>query len=227
MALETIVPGQIWHAQQTLTFGIFDIRSRASFVKLADGVIWVHSPIQPSPELVREINEIGPVKYVVAPNRSHHLFFLPFLQAFPDAQGFIAPGLAEKRPDLQNYPVLPAAEDAPWTAELESLFIEGLPVINETVWFHKESGTLILTDLLFCFGSENSLAARVAAWVLGVYRRLAMSRTMKQLVRDKAALARCADRILAWDVRQVVLAHDQIIRTDAKRQLAEAFRHLA
>ncbi|WP_260839148.1 DUF4336 domain-containing protein, partial [Methylomonas koyamae] len=173
--------------------------TRSTFVRLANGEVWVHSPILPAPELIGAIAEIGPVKHVIAPNKSHHLFFLPFLQACRDAQGYIAPGLAEKRPDLAGFPIIPSAEGATWAAELDSLFIEGLPVINETVWLHKQSGTLILTDLLFCFGKDHALLARLAARLLGVYGRLGMSRSMKLLIKDRTGLYRCAQRILDWD----------------------------
>ena len=226
MNLETLVPGQIWHVRQPLKFGPLQLTTRSTIVRLAGGEVWVHSPISPAPELLSAIAEIGPVKYVIAPNKSHHLFFLPFLQACCDAQGYIAPGLADKRPDLAVFPTIPSADCAPWAAELDSLFIDGLPVINETEWFHKPSGTLILTDLLFCFGDDNSWATRIAARLLGVYRRLAMSRSMKLLIKDRAALSCCAQRILAWDVRRIVVAHGEIIDANAKQHLVEAFRHL-
>ncbi|AMK77872.1 MULTISPECIES: DUF4336 domain-containing protein [Methylomonas] len=226
MVLKTLVPGQIWYAQQTIKFGPLNLSTRATFVKLLDGSLWVHSPINPSPQLVAEIAEIGPVHYVVAPNKSHHLFFTPFVKTFPNAQGYIAPGLTDKRPDLSSYPELSQLEKLTWATELNPIFVEGLPIINETVWFHSATGTLILTDLLFCFGTEHAGLARMAAKLLGVYDRLAMSRTMKLLVKDKTALARTADALLALDIERVVLAHDQIIEHDAKRKLSAAFNWL-
>ncbi|WP_415880026.1 DUF4336 domain-containing protein [Methylomonas sp. TEB] len=226
MVLKTLVPGQIWYAQQAIQFGPLNLSTRATFIKLRDGSVWVHSPIEPSAQLVAEIAEIGPVRYVLAPNKSHHLFFTPFIKAFPNAEGYIAPGLAEKRPDLSAYPVLSPLETPAWTTELIPVFVEGLPIINETAWFHSATGTLILTDLLFCFGAEHIGLARVVARLLGVYNQLAMSRTMKLLVKDKAALARSVDALLALDVERIVLAHDRIIENDAKRKLSAAFNWL-
>jgi len=226
MSFQTLVPGQIWYARQPLKFGPLNLTTRATFVRLANGEVWAHSPILPTPELLGAIAKIGPVKYVIAPNKSHHLFFLAFLQACRDAEGYIAPGLADKRPDLAGFPTIPSVEGTPWITELDSLFIEGLPVINETVWFHNQSGTLILTDLLFCFGQDHALLARLAARLLGVYGRLGMSRSMKLLIQDRTALSRCAQRILDWDVRRIVVAHGEIIEANAKQRLVEAFKHL-
>jgi hypothetical protein len=80
-------------------------------VRLRDGSLWVHSPISPTAVLVDELKQIGAVRYLIA-NRSRHLYFIPFLQAFPSAQPHVAPGLAAKRPELAGYPPIP--RHAPW-----------------------------------------------------------------------------------------------------------------
>lgn len=226
MALQTVVPDRIWCTQQSVKYGPLSIKTRATFVRLADGSIWAHSPITPTPELVDSLAQIGPVQYVVAPNTSHRVFFLPFLQAFPEAQGLIAPGLMEKHSDLADFPILGQTDASDWAPDLQSFFVEGLPILNETVWLHASTSTLIVADLLFCFGSENTALCRIAARVLGVYERLGMSRSMKFLVKDKAALARTVDSLLAQPIERVILTHDQIIEQDAKVKLTAAFEWL-
>lgn len=223
MELTELCPGTIWTAQQALRFGPIAIRTRMTVVRLADGGLWVHSPVQPTDAGVAALRALGPVRYVVAPNRSHHLFFLPFLAAFPDAIGFIAPGLQGKRPDLAGYRELTPGLPQPWSDDLPGWFIGGLPVINETVWFHPGTGTLLLTDLLFCFGEQNRGLARLAARLLGVNGRVAMSRTMKLMVRDRQVFRRSIAPLLALDVRRIVLAHDQVVGHDARAALARAF----
>ena len=223
MELTELCPGQIWCARQPLRFGPIAIQTRMTVVRLGDGGLWVHSPIEPTRALVDQLHALGPVRHVVAPNRSHHLFFSPFLAAFPDATGYVAPGLEAKRPDLAAMPRLEPGQPQAWARELPSWFIDGLPVINETVWFHPQTGTLVLTDLLFCFGRDNRGLAALAARVLGVYGRVAMSRTMKLMVRDRAAFRRSIAPLLALDVRRIVLAHDQVVDHDARAALARAF----
>jgi len=226
MMLKPLVPDSIWHAQQPLKFGPLAISSRMTVVRLADGALWVHSPITPTAELTAALKALGPVRYVVAPNKGHHLFFLPFLQAFPEARGFIAPGLSAKRVDLKPFPVLGTAGVPDWSPELQDIYIEGLPILNETAWFHAPSGTLIVADILTCFGEHNGFLLRAAARLLGVYQRLGVSRTMRALVKDRAALSRSVARLLALDIRRVVLAHDQIVEVEAKAKLERAFAWL-
>ena len=224
MTLTCIVPDSIWHAQQPLKFGPISLTTRMTVVRLRDGALWVHSPISPTPELIEELRDVGTVRYVVAPNKSHHLFFLAFLNAYPSAQGFIAAGLELKRPDLSRFPQV--SREAPWSPELQGFFIEGLPILNETVWFHGDTGTLILTDLLFCFSEASRGVTGLVAKLLGVYGKLGMSRTMKLATKDKQALAQSVLPLLSLPVQRVIVAHDQIISEQPMAKLTRAFAWL-
>lgn len=224
MALHELVPNHIWYEQRSLRFGPINIQTRMTVIRLREGALWVHSPIEPSPRLLADLSRLGEVKYVVAPNRTHHLFFQRFLASFPHAEGFIAPGLSEKVKALSEYPVVPLP--GPWKEELQSWFIDGLPVLSETVWFHEKTGTLLLTDLLFSFGTNNTGLSRWVATLLGVYDRLGMSLTMKLMTKDKQALRRSIEPLLLLPVQRIVLAHDQVIEEQAAARLREAFEWL-
>jgi Domain of unknown function (DUF4336) len=224
MSLTCIVPNSIWHAQQPLKFGPISLTTRMTVIRLRDGSLWIHSPISPTRELLDELQRIGTVVYVIAPNKSHHLFFLEFLNAYPSAQAFIAPGLELKRPDLSRFQRL--SPEAPWSSEIQGFFIEGLPILNETVWFHRDTGTLILTDLLFCFSETNRGVAGLVARLLGVHGKLGMSRTMKLATKDKRALARSVSPLLSLPIQRVITAHDQIIIEQPVTKLTQAFAWL-
>ena len=224
MALHELVPNHIWYAQQSLNFGPIQIKTRMTLIRLRDGALWVHSPIEPTPSLLAELSTLGEVRYVLAPNRTHHLFFRRFLKSFPQAKGFVAPGLAEKIDDLSQYPVIPMP--GPWRDELKGWFIHGLPVLSETVWFHENTGTLLLTDLLFSFGTHNTGMAKLVARLLGVYDRLGMSLTMKLMTKNKQALRRSIEPLLLLPVQRIVLAHDQVIDEQPVKKLREAFEWL-
>lgn len=221
----SLVKNRIWHAQQPVRFGPLTVRTRMTVVRLSTGKLWVHSPIEPQPGLRSEIASLGEVGFVVAPNKSHHLYFLPFLHAFPEARGFVASGLAEKKPELGRFPVL-SSHLAEWEPELRGFEIKGLPALDETIWFHLETGTLILTDLLFSIGRETRGLGAIAARLLGVYDGLAMSRTMKMLIKDRHAFSRSVAELMELDVKRIILAHDQVIEDDPAGKFAEAFRWL-
>lgn len=224
MTLECIVPNAVWHAQHPLKFGPISLTTRMTVVRLRDGSLWMHSPVSPTEELVAALQSIGRVRYVVAPNKSHHLFFLEFLKAFPTAQGFIAEGLESKRADLAGFPHIP--RPTPWSTELEDFFIAGLPILNETAWFHGDTGTLILTDLLFCFSDANGGLTRLISKLLGVHETLGMSRTMKLAIRSRQEFARSVLPLLSLPVQRVIVAHDQIVDDQPVNRLAQAFAWL-
>lgn len=221
MLLQCIVPNSVWCAQQPLKFGPISLTTRMTIVRLRDGSLWVHSPISPTAELIAELKAVGEVRYVIAPNKSHHLYFLPFVGAHPSAQAYVAVGLDTKRPELGRFPQIPL--QAPWGDELQGFFIDGLPVINETVWFHADSGTLIVTDLLFCFSATNQGLIALISRILGVRGQLGMSRTMKLMTKDKRALARSVAPLLTLPLQRVIVAHDQIVDLQPVQQLTRAF----
>lgn len=224
--LHTLVPQTIWTAQQPLRLGPLKIQTRMTVVRLGNGKLWVHSPIRPTPDVLAELETLGPVGYVVAPNTSHHLFFADFLRHFPEAEGCVAPGLHRKRPDLRVHAVLTPELAQRWQPDLTAIAVEGLPALNETVWFHPVSGTLIVTDLLFCFSDRAQWLGPWVARLLGVWQTLGMSRTLKWLVQDRAALQRTARQLCALEVRRVVVAHDTVVEHDARDALRRAFAWL-
>jgi len=224
MSLVCIVPDTLWHAQHPLKFGPISLTTRMTVVRLRDGSLWIHSPIPPTSEIVEQLQRIGDVRYVIAPNRSHHLFFLEFVAAFPAAEGFIAEGLELKRPDLARFTRI--RRDAPWSSELQGFFIAGLPVINETAWFHGDTETLILTDLLFCFSRTTRGLAGLISKLLGVHGELGMSRTMKLTIKDKQALANAVTPMLSLPIKRVIVAHDQVIEEEAAVKFSQAFAWL-
>jgi hypothetical protein len=42
------------------------------------------------------------------------------------------------------------------------------------------------------------------------------------LAKDRAKLGECVERVLAWDIERVVVAHGEIVEDDARRRLANA-----
>src|SRR5690349_5167476 len=90
----------LWVAEQPHRYLGFDLVTRMTVLRLADGALWVHSPIRLSDELRSIVDSSGPVRYVVSPNRFHHVFVTDWQRAYPDAQTFGAPGLETKRSDV-------------------------------------------------------------------------------------------------------------------------------
>ncbi len=54
-------------------------------IKLPDGSVFLHSPLKISESHLRELDALGPVRWMLLPSRFHTLFYEDYFGAFPDA----------------------------------------------------------------------------------------------------------------------------------------------
>lgn len=213
----------LWHLQRGFKTAGLPMTSRMTVVRFADGRLWIHSPVSFGDDVHAQLTELGEVAWIVAPNCYHHLFAKACQRAFPNARLYGAPKLAAKRPDLAGMHTLGPTIEAAWADELEQMLVGGMPLLNELVWFHKASGTLIATDVLQWLRGGLPLPAVLFAHLMGVRKRLAVSRTVRLATRDKAAAADSARAILRWPFTRVVMAHNAVIEQDAHAEVERAF----
>lgn len=101
-----------------------------------------------------------------------------------------------------------------------------IAVVNEIVFYHLASKTLIITDSAFHFDSTFPKITQIAARVFGSYQVLKPSWLEKIAVKDQKQLEKSIDKILEWDFQRIIMAHASIIENNAKVQLAEGYRWL-
>ncbi|MGB7291541.1 MAG: DUF4336 domain-containing protein [Thermodesulfobacteriota bacterium] len=95
--LTSLAPN-LWIFDQPLKFLGIEIGTRMTIVRLETGDLFLHSPIQLTRETSKQLDALGTVRYVVAPNRFHHLYIKDYFSAYPKAEIFAAPSLQKKRP---------------------------------------------------------------------------------------------------------------------------------
>ena len=186
--------------------------TRMTVVRLADGALLLHGPVPRTPETQREIEALGPVRWIVAPNRLHHLYAGPWSDA-PGANLYGAPGLQKKRKDLRFEATLSSQAPEPWAGQLEQELVGGLPILNEVAMLHRASRTLIVTDLFFNYPPTRSLLVRVIRTIEDCDGKLTIPRFIRLFIRDRRAFARSAERILSWDFDRIIVAHGDVVAT--------------
>lgn len=217
----------LWVADQPLRFLGLEVGTRMTIVQLADGTLWVHSPLRLSSELRRTVETLGDVRFLVAPNGLHHLFIGEWMAAWPEARAYASPSLPEKRRDLHFHGVLSEQAPAEWAGELEVLPWRGAPLVGEVVFFHHASHTLVLADSLHNPGSDASALATFVFKLLGGRRGRPSTWLIDRMVnRDRAAARRTVDAILRWDFQRIILAHGDVVERDAARAFREAYAWL-
>ena len=117
------IADDLWVAEQPLRYLGVAPTTRMTIIRLADGTLVVHSPIRLTDELRSAAASAGRVRFIIGPNRFHHLFVPDWQKAYPDAQTFCAPGLDTKRADLKFTAVLGDEPPATWANEMEQAFM--------------------------------------------------------------------------------------------------------
>ena len=126
----------------------FSYQTRMVVVRLSDGDLFVWSPIPLSLPMRREVDKLGPVRHLVAPNLLHHLFLAEWKSAYPEARLYAAPGLRRRRGDLTFDFDLVDAPNPRWAADLDQVLMRGSVAMTEVVFFHYRSRTVIFADLI-------------------------------------------------------------------------------
>jgi hypothetical protein len=196
-------------------------------VRLPRGGLWVHSPIPWTPELRTAVARLGDVRHVIGPNRFHDECLKEFQAEYPNATFHGAPGLASDRPDIRfaTEPLSDKPHPA-WSDVIDQHLVAGMPRLNEIVFLHRPSRSLIIADLAFNFGPDTHWLLKLIMKMNGGYGRLAPSGFCKRMMRDRPAVRRSLDLILSWDFDRIIAGHGQNIETGGKPVLAEAFAFL-
>lgn len=216
----------LWVVERPLRMGGIELGTRMSVVRLRDGSLFLHSPVELDEGLRADLLRLGTPRYAVAPNRFHHLFVGDYRNAFPGVQLFAAPGLPQKRRDLQFDTVLTETPPAAWAGELEQEFFQGLPIMNEVAFCHRASRTLLTCDLAFHIGPEAPLATRLGFRLVGGYDKFGPTLVEKLLIRDRAAARASLARMLAWDFDRVVVTHGTVLETGGREALRQGYHWL-
>jgi hypothetical protein len=200
---------------------------RTTVVRLDNGSLFVHSPAQVERTL-STVASLGPVAHLVTPNLLHHLFLAEWKRACPEAALHAPPGLRCKRPDLRFDADLGEHPNGAWATVLDQRIVHGSFFMDEVVFFHRESRTLILGDLI-----ENHDPRYLKLW----QRRFAHANRMLaprgstplnyRLTFWRRSVARNAvQEILAWGPRGVIVMHGPCVFGSATQFLERAFAWL-
>ena len=221
----------IWVANgPPVNFYGMDYPIRMTIIKLVNGDLFVHSPISPTPEILQEVVSLGEVKFIISPNKIHHIFLGDWADIFPESFVYASPGLLNKRPELSFDGELGDVPETDWSDEIDQLIFSGSRVMDEVVFFHKASKTLILADLIENFEKHwfkgwRGILAKFAGIVAPngktpIDYRLSFFGN-KKIAREKLG------RILKWHPENIIIAHGICFKGNAMAELKRAFGWLS
>ena len=209
-------------------FGVLPFTTRMTVIRLTSGGLWVHSPVKPSREFLSSINKLGPVEHLIAPNKIHSLGIGPWKTHYPAAEVWGSPQFHERHPDITLDGRLTDDTKTPWQNEIAHHAVKGHKVLDEVVFFHQASSTLIMTDLL----QKHDPGTETGFW--RVIKRLAgilgknggVPLDVRLSFRDKEAALGSLRIILDWDFDNLIIAHGFCLQGGAKKDVERRFAWL-
>jgi len=216
------IAADIWAHDEDVALPLgLDMPGRATLMRLPDGRLALHSPLPVDDAVAREIDALGEVGFLIAPNSLHWMYLKAAKERWKSARVLASPVLAKK---LGSFPFEPLPE----TGRIDGMEgvrverIQGAPRIQEHVFLHEGSRSLVVGDLLFNVHECRSFWMRLVLRVGGTWKKTAQSIEWRRLVKDRAAAARSASDVLSWDFERVVVAHGDVVEDDARERTRRA-----
>lgn len=200
--------------------------ARSTLVRLPSGDLWLHSPVRLGAEDVREINTLGPVRHLVAPNLVHHLFLPAAQKLWPEAKVYAPQGLEKKRKDTRIDEQLGETPPDSWQDVLSVVPLRGMPRVKEHVFVHAPSRTAIACDIVFNMRQPLPMWPKLFMQMNHGYMKFGPTRILRSTIAQPEELRPDLDRLLQHDFDRLTMAHGQVLETNARQELREAFAWL-
>lgn len=199
-------------------FAGLEMGARMTILRL-DGGLLVYSPLGVDPA---GWSELGEARWVIAPNLFHHLYVGPWLEA--GLEGWAAPKLPDKRSDLSFHGVVESGSGV-FGPQVEVMTMRCFSMTNEVVLLHRPSRTLVVTDLVFNIAATAPWLTRAAMWCMCGYPGCRTT-LLERIGFDRAVAREELATIAGWDFDRIIMAHGEVIETNGKRALLDAFAWL-
>lgn len=207
----------------------FRYPTRMTIIRLRSGELVIWSPVAVTGDCRMEIEELGTIRHIVAPNSLHDSFLADWQQVCPKALFHAPPGLREKRPDIAfSETIAEGGTLAAFCEELQIVLVPGNRITSEAVLFHRESGTAVFTDLLQKFPKDWFCGWRglVVRLDLMTQEEPAVPRKFRLAFTHRQAARSTIGRILDWPAEKVVMAQGSPVTRDGQAFLKRAFSWL-
>lgn len=221
-ALQAIGPS-LWLAEgDMIRFLTFPFPIRMLVARLGDGALWIWSPVRLTEQLRAEINALGPVGHLVRPNKLHHLYLGEWKEAFPAAKLWGPLSTIKRKREFNFEAPLVDAPPSEWRGEIDQAWFCGSFAMDEIVFFHQPSRTVIFADIIEAFTGEFlcrhwSWWRRSFAHINGItYDNPGPPREWRATFVDRSPARAARDKILGWDFENAIIAHGDWPRANAR-----------
>jgi hypothetical protein len=194
--------------------------TRMTVVRLANGDLFLHSPIRFDERLAEELRGLGTVRHLVSPNQFHYAHVGEWARAFPGTISWASPGVRQRararQIDIDFTKNLDTNAPDEWREEIDQTLFPG-GYFKEFIFFHKTSRTLILTDAIINLELDKlSEPWRTATRITGMYHpkgKIFFGMRLPLLFQRQQAKA-AIGKIYSWQPQRIVVSHGRCFVDD-------------
>ncbi|WP_204848281.1 DUF4336 domain-containing protein [Rhodopila globiformis] len=207
--------------------------ARMTVIRLANGDLLLHSPTRYSDALKRQLEGLGRIAHLVAPNSAHWTHMADWQRACPTATTWGVPGLRQRRPVRRSglHLDFDLGEAAPpdWGDTVDLVMVPGGMGFREAALFHRPSGTLVLTDLVL--NLEPAKVPPLMRLIARLFGSTAPGGMPPPYVRAifklrRPAATQAAVRLLKLRPERVIFAHGRWFESNGAAELRRSLRWL-
>ena len=170
------IADDVWaHEKDIALAGGMRMPCRSTILRLPDGRLVVHSPLAIDDATAKELDAIGDVRFLVAPNCVHWMFLKAAKERYPKARVFGSPGLAKKLGSFAFEPLPESGASTALTASASSAS-RALRAWRSTRSSTSRRRSLLVTDLMFNVHECGSFGMRLFLRVVGAWKKTTQSR---------------------------------------------------
>ncbi|KAF9033993.1 hypothetical protein BDZ89DRAFT_1012174 [Hymenopellis radicata] len=205
---------------------------RSTAIKLSTGDVWVLASTPLTDDTSSALNNLGPVKWIVAGDAEHHMFLGEYKKAYPDAKLVVVDSLLQRKQDeglevAGAYGADPEGTEYGYEAEIKALYFSGF-ANKDVAFYHIASKTLVVADLLFNLpGTEQYSKSKQSSKVPLVGKIDPFGGLEKRMLwalgKDKDAMRRDARTVSEWDIQRIIMCHGDVIEENAGKAWKAAY----
>lgn len=170
-----------------------------------------------------DYQKMNNISDIVAPSLFHCGGVTQAVQYNSKAKVWGVPGAKDLKPSILWSDII-SESTWPYGDELEIIFLEGMPKVNEVIFLHKETKSLIVADLCFNLLNQKGVGSWIILNLFGTYNKLGISRFFLKFVEDQKAFQGSINKILQQDFENIILSHGDNVISGAKPLLANSFK---
>jgi hypothetical protein len=204
---------------------------RMTVMQLGDGGVVLHSPTRYDQSLGREIERLGPIRHIVAPNSAHWSFVKDWKAHTPGALVWATPGLRQRRQvkkaRIPWHGDLGPQSQAHFAPDIDQIEVPGIGGFCEVCFFHRKSQSLVVTDLIQNLDDyHQSAMMRLFSKLIGARDRAPIY--LRAVVSLKGEPAKAAARqLVTLEPQRVIFSHGRYFEEDAPARLRKSLEWLA